>query len=100
MIDFGRASLRLAVAPGVIAVDNELPESSQERDCASLIGNMELLWEHHCNQHEALFPGLKALLRQKYGLPEEDIPEHWMAPLSVCGDSTFSPVTLLARLKV
>ena len=91
--------LRLPSVLGVVAVDPELPEGSPSRDLASLIGNLELIWEHICEQNQPLFPCWKALLRQKYGLPTEDVAEHWMAPLAVHLDVTFSPSGVLAYLR-
>jgi len=103
MIDFGRSCVRLppvfsSEALGVIAVDPELPESSTNRDLSSLIGNMELIWEHHCEQEKALFPQLKELLRQKYNLPDEDPDVHWMAPFEVCEDPCFSAAAICSHL--
>jgi len=100
MIDFGRAAVRPPHIPGAIAVDPEMPESSPGRDLASLIGNLELLWEFQCEQTQPLFPKFKELLRQKLGLPEVDSSEYWMAERSQNEylDVAFSPGAVLTEL--
>jgi len=99
MIDFGRSCVSVPGVEGVIAVDPELPQSSNNRDLASLIGNLELIWEHECGHHAPIFPQIKTLLRQKYGLPLVNPDSHWMAPMEVREDHSFAPKQILITLQ-